>query len=79
LAESVMNESIECVIWFETIAEIYRRKNPNAGVGIVSTAFLADATPAGLGGGVNIDTQSIDGGLVAGVKGGGGVGRVSNE
>ncbi|KAJ5868373.1 hypothetical protein N7534_002926 [Penicillium rubens] len=34
---------------FETIAEIYRRKNPNAGVGIVSTAFLADATPAGLG------------------------------
>ncbi|OQE20659.1 hypothetical protein PENFLA_c016G07155 [Penicillium flavigenum] len=34
---------------FETIAEIYRRKNPNGGVGIVSTAFLADATPAGLG------------------------------
>ncbi|KXG50878.1 Alkaline phosphatase-like, alpha/beta/alpha [Penicillium griseofulvum] len=33
---------------FETIAEIFRRKNPEAGVGIVSTAFLADATPAGL-------------------------------
>ncbi|KAJ5375015.1 Alkaline phosphatase-like alpha/beta/alpha [Penicillium concentricum] len=33
---------------FETIAEIFRRKNKNAGVGIVSTAFLADATPAGL-------------------------------
>ncbi|KAJ5441051.1 Alkaline phosphatase-like alpha/beta/alpha [Penicillium cf. griseofulvum] len=33
---------------FETIAEIFRRKNPEAGVGIVSTAFLADATPGGL-------------------------------
>ncbi|CAG8904774.1 unnamed protein product [Penicillium egyptiacum] len=33
---------------FETIAEIYRRQRPDAGVGIVSTAFLADATPAGL-------------------------------
>ncbi|CAI7645661.1 unnamed protein product [Penicillium glandicola] len=33
---------------FETITEIFRRQNPSAGVGIVSTAFLADATPAGL-------------------------------
>lgn len=33
---------------FETIAEIFRRQNPKSGVGIVSTAFLADATPAGL-------------------------------
>ncbi|OJJ36498.1 hypothetical protein ASPWEDRAFT_181498 [Aspergillus wentii DTO 134E9] len=33
---------------FETIAEIFRRKYPDAGLGIVSTAFLADATPAAL-------------------------------
>ncbi|CAI7663855.1 hypothetical protein N7527_006036 [Penicillium freii] len=33
---------------FETIAEIFRRQHPKSGVGIVSTAFLADATPAGL-------------------------------
>ncbi|ODV89828.1 hypothetical protein CANCADRAFT_144623 [Tortispora caseinolytica NRRL Y-17796] len=33
---------------FETVAEIFRRKNPNGGVGIVSTAFIADATPAAL-------------------------------
>ncbi|KAJ5757286.1 uncharacterized protein N7511_007468 [Penicillium nucicola] len=33
---------------FETISEIFRRRHPHAGVGIVSTAFLADATPAGL-------------------------------
>ncbi|PKY08447.1 alkaline phosphatase [Aspergillus campestris IBT 28561] len=33
---------------FETISEIFRRRYPDGGVGIVSTAFLADATPAGL-------------------------------
>ncbi|EAW09916.1 alkaline phosphatase [Aspergillus clavatus NRRL 1] len=33
---------------FETIVEIFRRRYPGVGVGIVSTAFLADATPAGL-------------------------------
>ncbi|KAH8424303.1 alkaline phosphatase [Aspergillus melleus] len=33
---------------FEIITEIFRRRHPNAGVGIVSTAFLADATPAAL-------------------------------
>jgi len=33
---------------FENIVEIFRRRYPDAGVGIVSTAFLADATPAGL-------------------------------
>ncbi|KAJ5368897.1 uncharacterized protein N7496_008657 [Penicillium cataractarum] len=33
---------------FETIVEIFRRQHPNAGVGILSTAFLADATPAAL-------------------------------
>ncbi|KAJ5151091.1 uncharacterized protein N7482_010343 [Penicillium canariense] len=33
---------------FETIAEIFRRHHPHAGIGIVSTAFLADATPAAL-------------------------------
>ncbi|KAI1832631.1 hypothetical protein DTO006G1_1671 [Penicillium roqueforti] len=33
---------------FETIAEIFRRQHPGSGIGIVSTAFLADATPAGL-------------------------------
>ncbi|OGE49837.1 hypothetical protein PENARI_c019G09637 [Penicillium arizonense] len=33
---------------FETISEIFRRRHAHAGVGIVSTAFLADATPAGL-------------------------------
>ncbi|KAJ5567229.1 hypothetical protein N7535_006535 [Penicillium sp. DV-2018c] len=33
---------------FETISEVLRRRYPNSGVGIVSTAFLADATPAGL-------------------------------
>ncbi|KAL4897374.1 alkaline-phosphatase-like protein [Aspergillus ambiguus] len=33
---------------FETISEILRRRYPGAGVGIVSTAFLADATPAAL-------------------------------
>ncbi|KAA8646504.1 hypothetical protein EYZ11_009447 [Aspergillus tanneri] len=33
---------------FEIITEIFRRRYPDAGVGIVSTAFLADATPAGL-------------------------------
>lgn len=33
---------------FETIAEIFRRAYPGSGVGIVSTAFLADATPAAL-------------------------------
>ncbi|KAF9888144.1 hypothetical protein FE257_009280 [Aspergillus nanangensis] len=33
---------------FETISEIMRRRHPGAGVGIVSTAFLADATPAAL-------------------------------
>ncbi|EGE02224.1 alkaline phosphatase [Trichophyton mentagrophytes] len=33
---------------FETIAEIFRRVNPGAGVGIVSTAHLSDATPAAL-------------------------------
>ncbi|EEA23656.1 hypothetical protein TMatcc_006739 [Talaromyces marneffei ATCC 18224] len=33
---------------FETIAEIFRRRYPGSGIGIVSTAFLADATPAGL-------------------------------
>ncbi|PGH26850.1 hypothetical protein AJ80_01431 [Polytolypa hystricis UAMH7299] len=32
----------------ETIAEIFRRVYPKAGVGIVSTAFLADATPGAL-------------------------------
>jgi alkaline phosphatase len=33
---------------FETIAEIFRRQHPHAGIGIISTAFLADATPAAL-------------------------------
>ncbi|KAL1955297.1 hypothetical protein VTO42DRAFT_8829 [Malbranchea cinnamomea] len=33
---------------FETIVEILRRHYPGAGVGIISTAFLADATPAAL-------------------------------
>ncbi|KAJ5699004.1 hypothetical protein N7462_001009 [Penicillium macrosclerotiorum] len=33
---------------FETIAEIFKRHYPHGGVGIVSTAFLADATPAAL-------------------------------
>lgn len=33
---------------FETISEIFRRQYPDGGVGIVSTAFLADATPGGL-------------------------------
>ncbi|TQB68155.1 hypothetical protein MPDQ_003898 [Monascus purpureus] len=33
---------------FETITEILRRTYPGSGVGIVSTAFLADATPAAL-------------------------------
>ncbi|KAM5476061.1 hypothetical protein MauCBS54593_000744 [Microsporum audouinii] len=33
---------------FETIAEIFRRVYPGAGVGIVSTAHLSDATPAAL-------------------------------
>ncbi|KAJ5583804.1 hypothetical protein N7450_006468 [Penicillium hetheringtonii] len=33
---------------FENIVEVFRRRNPDGGVGIVSTAFLADATPAGL-------------------------------
>lgn len=33
---------------FEIITEIFRRRHPGAGVGIVSTAFLADATPAAL-------------------------------
>jgi alkaline phosphatase len=33
---------------FENIAEIFGRRYPDGGVGIVSTAFLADATPAGL-------------------------------
>ncbi|KAF4216393.1 hypothetical protein CNMCM8980_005302 [Aspergillus fumigatiaffinis] len=33
---------------FENIAEIFRRRYPGAGIGIVSTAFLADATPAAL-------------------------------
>ncbi|KAJ5972305.1 Alkaline phosphatase-like alpha/beta/alpha [Penicillium vulpinum] len=33
---------------FETVTEIFRRQRPKGGVGIVSTAFLADATPAGL-------------------------------
>ncbi|KAB8209582.1 alkPPc [Aspergillus parasiticus SU-1] len=33
---------------FETISEIFRRRYPDAGIGIVSTAFLADATPAAL-------------------------------
>lgn len=33
---------------FENIAEVFRRRYPDGGVGIVSTAFLADATPAGL-------------------------------
>ncbi|WEW57781.1 hypothetical protein PRK78_003248 [Emydomyces testavorans] len=32
----------------ETIAEIFHRLYPDAGVGIVSTAFLSDATPAAL-------------------------------
>ncbi|PGG96657.1 hypothetical protein AJ79_09494 [Helicocarpus griseus UAMH5409] len=32
----------------ETIAEIFHRIYPDAGIGIVSTAFLADATPAAL-------------------------------
>ncbi|ODH44792.1 hypothetical protein ACO22_00693 [Paracoccidioides brasiliensis] len=32
----------------ETIAEIFHRVYPKAGIGIVSTAFLADATPAAL-------------------------------
>ncbi|KAK2807461.1 hypothetical protein FQN51_003288 [Onygenales sp. PD_10] len=32
----------------ETIAEIFKRIYPEAGVGIISTAFLADATPAAL-------------------------------
>ncbi|KKK15323.1 hypothetical protein P175DRAFT_0476756 [Aspergillus ochraceoroseus IBT 24754] len=33
---------------FELLPEIFRRHHPNAGVGIVSTAFLADATPGAL-------------------------------
>ncbi|KAF7719499.1 Uncharacterized protein PECH_005213 [Penicillium ucsense] len=33
---------------FETIAEIFKRQHPHAGIGIISTAFLADATPAAL-------------------------------
>lgn len=33
---------------FETISEIFRRRYPSGGVGIVSTAFLADATPGAL-------------------------------
>lgn len=33
---------------FETVSEIFRRQYPDGGVGIVSTAFLADATPGGL-------------------------------
>ncbi|KAJ5112152.1 hypothetical protein N7532_000197 [Penicillium argentinense] len=33
---------------FENIVEVFRRRYPDGGVGIVSTAFLADATPAGL-------------------------------
>lgn len=35
---------------FENIVEILRRRYPDAGVGIISTAFLADATPAALAG-----------------------------
>ncbi|KAK1235233.1 hypothetical protein PQX77_001539, partial [Marasmius sp. AFHP31] len=33
---------------FETIAELFRRRRPDGAVGMVSTAFIADATPAGL-------------------------------
>lgn len=33
---------------FENIVEILKRRYPEAGVGIVSTAFLADATPAAM-------------------------------
>ncbi|KAL4865053.1 hypothetical protein BDV12DRAFT_156162 [Aspergillus spectabilis] len=33
---------------FELLPEIFRRQHPNAGIGIVSTAFLADATPGAL-------------------------------
>lgn len=33
---------------FENIAEIFRRQYPDGGIGIVSTAFLADATPGAL-------------------------------
>ncbi|KAJ5147402.1 hypothetical protein N7526_000754 [Penicillium atrosanguineum] len=33
---------------FEIITEIFRRHFPHSGVGIVTTAFLADATPAAL-------------------------------
>ncbi|EEH06750.1 alkaline phosphatase [Histoplasma capsulatum G186AR] len=33
---------------FETIAEIFHRVYPNAGIGIVTTAHLSDATPAAL-------------------------------
>lgn len=33
---------------FEIITEIFRRRFPHSGVGIVTTAFLADATPAAL-------------------------------
>lgn len=33
---------------FETISEIIKRRYPGAGIGIVSTAFLADATPGAL-------------------------------
>lgn len=33
---------------FELIPEIFRRHHPNAGIGIISTAFLADATPGAM-------------------------------
>lgn len=33
---------------FETISEIFKRQYPSAGIGIVSTAYLADATPGAL-------------------------------
>lgn len=33
---------------FEIFSEIFRRRYPNAGVGILSTAYLADATPAAM-------------------------------
>ncbi|KAI9369032.1 alkaline-phosphatase-like protein [Aspergillus egyptiacus] len=33
---------------FELLPEIFRRQHPDAGIGIISTAFVADATPGAL-------------------------------